>query len=237
MKNSESLTRVEDLRALVDKMKVRKEVLEKDIEKYTISIDDSEKSLKGFIDARFVLTEVAELTQKKFKGFVESVMTKAINAVFDRPFKFILKYETKANKTYAQPLVQDGDHEPQIPDEDMGVGILDLISAAFRFVLWKLENPKSRNVMWLDEPMRDIGKGKLLNRAADFLREISTRLKFQLIINTHEPELARAADRTFYVTHNGEHSVVSTRTGGGKIPVPPTLPVRATKKKRTKVKF
>lgn len=167
------------------------------------TIDEEE----DLIHARLIITEVAKKTQERFKEKVESLVTLAIQSVFNRPFKFFLVFDRKANKVSCQPIIKEGDSE-YIPKDDMGGGIIDLISFAFRVVLWSLEYPKSRNVFILDEPMKFIGKGDLLEKAGKMLHEVSHRLKFQLIIITHEPELAEISDRAYQVTHNGNQSTV-----------------------------
>ena len=197
---------IEDVREWIQVQETKKELLEKSLEESRGKFSKSESHLEDLKNARWVLSEVARQTQLQFKGYVESLVTKCINTVFDRDFEFILEYEIKANKTYIKPMVREGDTEPQVPKEEMGVGILDLLSFALRVVLWSLERPKSRPVFILDEPMRDLGKGKLLDRAGDILKELSQRLKLQLILITHEPQLCRIADRVFEIDHDGKGS-------------------------------
>ena len=50
--------------------------------------------------------------------------------------------ERKRNKLECRPVVMEGDYEYTAKDE-MGGGIIDIISFAFRVVLWSLESPLS----------------------------------------------------------------------------------------------
>lgn len=207
---------VKRYRHLLEGRRAEKGILERQLSDTRSIIDKRELEGERLILARSVLTEAIKRTQLQFKVFVEGLVTKAINSVYDRELSFLLNYDIKNNKPYIEPLVKDGaGGEPQTPKDDMGAGILDLISFAFRVVLWSLQRPRTRGVFWLDEPMRDIGKGKLLGRAGDMLREISRSLGFQLIIITHEPELSRIADRAWQVTHDGIESSVTLLRGGG----------------------
>lgn len=202
---------LEELRDLATRKRAEADLLTRSIADYERRLKDNQQELDDCIVAQRAITEVAKRTQLRVKGYIEALITKAVSPVFDRPFRFVLEYDVKGRKTVAQPLIVEGDSEvPQVPKEEMGVSILDILSFAFRVVLWRLERPRSRAMMWLDEPMRDVGKGKFLERAADVLREISQRLGLQLIVITHEQELARIGDAVFQVTHDGTMSYVGS---------------------------
>jgi len=162
------------------------------------------------IKARWVLTEVAQLTQQRFKSKVESLLTMAIQSVFERPFEFQLEFERKRNKMECRSIVTEiVNGKQRIFDEiedDLGGGLVDIIAFTSRPVLWSLEKPRSRNVILLDEPMKNMGK--LITLGGQILREISHKLKFQLIIVTHDDELIEVGDRSYEVTHDGDHSNV-----------------------------
>lgn len=179
---------------------------------------DSIVSLKQFTtdqtEARWILTEVNQLTQLKFKSKVESLITMAIQNVFNRPFQFCLEFERKRNKMECRPVIKEmvkGQLREFDPEEDMGGGIIDIISFAFRIVLWSLENPSSRNLILLDEPMKNMGK--LITLGGQILKEISHKLNFQVIIVTHEDELIDIADRAYLVSHDGNKSTVVLHKG------------------------
>lgn len=163
------------------------------------------------LKAKWVLTEVARLTQERFKGRVESLVTMAIKAVFDRPFGFELVFERKRNKMECKPIVYEileggGRVEYDDPKEDVGGSLIDVISFALRVVLWSLERPRRRSVIILDEPMKNMGKLTFLG--GQMLKEVSRGLGFQLIIVTHDKRLARVADSVYLVKHNGVFSEV-----------------------------
>ena len=160
------------------------------------------------IKARFVLTEVSKNTQQRFKDRVETLITLAIQSVFERPFKFKLNMEMSRNKFSCFPIIEEGDNE-YIPSEEMGGGILDIISFAFRIVLWSLKSPRSRNLFILDEPMKFVGKDELLQRAITMMKEISERLNLQFIIVTHEPQIAEIADKAYGIVHDGTNSILT----------------------------
>jgi len=187
--------------------KARHRLLEEKIDQTVGQILAEKELVEKKIKARWILTEVATITQKRFKEKVENLVTMAIRSVFDRPFQFVLEFERKRNKMECQPEIREvvnGRNRVFDPAEDMGGGIVDIISFALRVVLWSLEKPRSRNVIVLDEPMKNLGK--LVTLAGQILKEISHKLDFQLIVITHEDELIEIADRAYYITHDGNKS-------------------------------
>ena len=159
--------------------------------------------------ARYVLNEVLKITQSNCKEYIEEMVTLALQMVFERDFKFKLELEIKRNKSECRLLVQEGYGDPFVPKEEMGGGMVDLISIILRMIMWSLEQPRTDGVFILDEPLKFLGHGELLNRAIYIIRDISTKLGLQLIIVTHEPELIALADKSWIVTHNGIKSAVT----------------------------
>jgi len=178
---------------------------EKEIEEKTLLRDN-------LVKARWVVNEVAKLTQERFKERVETLVTMAIQSVFDRSFGFELVFEQKRNKMECRPVIYEMVGERKVPYEDpqddVGGSLIDIISFALRIVLWSLEKPHSRNVIILDEPMKNMGR--LVSLGGKVLKEVSQKLDFQLIIITHDQELGDIADRIFTVTHNGVFSEVNS---------------------------
>lgn len=171
------------------------------------NLKQSENLYADLIKARWVITEVAKLTQERFKKRVESLITMVIRSVFDRDFEFELIMERKRNKLECRPIIKENGNEFD-PKFDRGGGLIDVISFAFRLVLWNLEKPRSRNVFILDEPFRFIGKGEMLERVGKMLKELSEKLIFQIIMITHEKQLENIADKVFQVSYKGGKSYI-----------------------------
>lgn len=184
----------------VKRLNWRKKELLKDKKEKIKRSKEIKVELRDTIEAREIVNKALDITQARIKSRIDALLTLAINSVFDRPFSFSLLIEKKYNRIACTPIIKEGEHE-YIPKEEMGGGIIDIISFAFRVVLWSLEHPRSRNVFVLDEPMKFVGKGDMLIRAGNILKELSHRLGFQLIIVTHEKELSAIADRAYIVEH------------------------------------
>jgi len=199
-------------RYFVEKKKAQEELLKAQLIEVSAEIEGKRILVADYTKARWLFSEAAKLTQEKIKGYLQETITMCIRSVYlSRPFNFLADFEFKRNKSECLLRVQDGEKEPYIPKTQMGGGTCDVISLGLRPAMWKLEEPRSTNTIFLDEPLKFLGKGELLMRAGSLLREISRRFNIQFIINTHEPELAEIGDRSWFITHDGTRSIVSQK--------------------------
>lgn len=163
---------------------------------------------EDLLKARYVLVEVQQLTQKHFKEKFESLITLAICSVWDRPLRFCLEFEQKRNQMQCNIVVKETvDGVERVYDDlknEVGGSMLDVIAFAGRIILWSLEQPRSRNVIVLDEPMKNMGE--LIVLGGQIIREISHNLGFQLVIITHDKELIEIADKAWLISHDGNKS-------------------------------
>lgn len=180
-------------------LKSKKSLLEEQVENYDKEIAKLKNIVGIYMEAKAILVSVSSATQNKFIDYIKSLTTVALQSVFGSEFNFIVKYEKNKDSWECIMMVQEGDDEPYFPKNEMGSGVLDIISLALRVVLWSIHKPVSRAFMYIDEPMKAIGKGILLERTILMMKNISDKLGIQFIINTHEPEIANLSDRTFGV--------------------------------------
>lgn len=194
----------------LDRFKGKREQLQKYVKVKRQDLQDAENLLADLIEARLVVAEAARRTQANVKDYIESLTTTALQGVFNRPYKFIAEMGIRANKSECTLMVQEGDWEPYVPKEEQGGGTVDIISFALQIVLWSLQEPRSRPVFFMDEPMKWVGASDSveLSQAVDMMKEVSEKLGFQLILTTHEAEFLRIADKVFTVTRDGEKSTI-----------------------------
>jgi DNA repair exonuclease SbcCD ATPase subunit len=94
--------------------------------------------------------------------------------------------------------------------------------------MWRLQTPPSRPTIVLDEPFKHLSQD-LRPKAAEMLKEISSKLGLQIIMVTHDVDLVEAADRLFLVSQrNGISKVV---VGGGREKAPVAAVAQAPKKR------
>jgi DNA repair exonuclease SbcCD ATPase subunit len=197
----------------------KRNIYNKELSEKESTLVARKETYENLIKARFILSEVAKLTQTRFTTYVEQLVTMAIKSIFDRPFKFKVDFDLKRNKSECFLRIQEGeDEEPFVPKDELGGGMLDTISFALRIVLWSLQNPRSSNTILLDEPFKFVGQDELLDRAGQMLKEISDRMGIQFIITTHQPKLTDIADKAWKVEHNGRYSKVTQILGETETP-------------------
>jgi len=215
-----SMATLSEFQSHIVEKQAERQLIQKELASIESEITTERENYDNLIKARFILAEVAKLTQTKFTSYVEQLVTMAIKSIFDRPFQFKVDFDLKRNKSECFLRIQEGeDEEPFIPKEELGGGMLDAISFSLRIVLWSLQNPRSCNTIFLDEPWKFIGQDELLDRAGSMLREISQRMNIQFIITTHQPKLTDIADAAWKVEHNGKHSVVTQIVGEESKPI------------------
>ena len=160
-----------------------------------------------YTKSRWALIEAARITRENFKHEVDDLANLVIKSIFtDRNFVFSLDFYEARGQTECRPVItEDGDDFS--PKDDLGGSTLDVLGIFFRPILWSLDVDRTRPTFILDEP------GRFLDRRIDIVGEtlsmISHNLNIQLIITSHNHELAKYADKAFVVTHHGKNSVVS----------------------------
>jgi DNA repair exonuclease SbcCD ATPase subunit len=144
-----------------------------------------------------IIQQVAKLTQSELEVHISELVTLALEAVFPNPYKMVLKFETRRNRSEADLLLQDENGNLLNPMDAVGGGVVDVAAFALRIALWSLKRPRPQAVMVMDEPFRFLS-ADLQGKASLTLKEISSRLGIQFVIVTHEENL-HAADKVFLV--------------------------------------
>lgn len=140
-----------------------------------------------------IIQQVAKLTQQELEVHISELVSLALEAVFPNPYKMVLKFETRRNRSEADLLLQDEDGNLLSPMDAVGGGVVDVAAMSLRIALFSLIRPKPRPIMILDEPFRFLSSD-LQSRASSMLRELSNKLSIQFIIITHEKELLENAN-------------------------------------------
>lgn len=159
--------------------------------------------------AQLILQEGARLTQENLQYRISTLVTLAMNAVFDDPYNVQLMFEPARGKTVAT-IAFERDGELVSPCDSTGGGAVDTASLGLMFSLWTLQIPRTRNLFILDEPLKWLKGGTLPEKGAKMLSEISHRLGLQIIMVSHSPELIEHADRVFEITKNKNISSIKT---------------------------
>jgi DNA repair ATPase RecN len=159
--------------------------------------------------AREVFQLAGETAREQAKQSVERVVTWALQAVFGPEISFVVSLEERRDQPEADFAVVStyGGTTPvrTEPMEARGGGIVDVISLALRSVL--LERTRMGGPLVLDEPGKHVSE-EYSRALGEFIRAISEDTGRQVILVTHNSELAETAEVAYRVElKNGESYV------------------------------
>jgi len=195
------------LRQAIEQRKGARDELLKRQKQLRVSLKEAEKRLDNTQLAQTILQRVAQLTQKELEFHISETVTLALESIFSDPYTFQLDFVERRNKTEAD-IWFCRDDERIHPLTASGGGAVDVAAFALRIALWRLQSPKTRNTLILDEPFRFLSTD-LLPKASELLKGLSDKLGLQIIMITHSEELTDAADKTFLVSQKKGVSIVA----------------------------
>jgi len=138
-------------------------------------------------------------TQQSLEFKISDLVSMALSSVYDDPYEFMARFIQRRNKSECDLLFSRKGQEIDEPMDSSGGGTVHIAAFALRVVSWVLQNPRTNNVLLLDEPFPGLDPVRM-NLASAMLSEISKKLSLQVIVVTHSTELAECADKVFNVT-------------------------------------
>jgi DNA repair exonuclease SbcCD ATPase subunit len=193
-------SRITELRSLLDQCKGKQQQLQQTLTNTQAELKQNQRSLRHHEQARELIRIAGETTQRGLSYHISEITSLALEAVFDDPYSLDVQFCQRRNKTECDLLfTRDGNTVD--PMDASGGGAVDVAAFALRVASWSMMNPRLRNTIILDEPMKNLSKD-MQDKASLMLKEVSKKLGVQFLIVTHEEQLAAYADRTFLVTKN-----------------------------------
>lgn len=199
---------IQNLRRKLEQRKGQKYQLERSISETQEAIKDLKRDLRRHEQAREIVKKVGVETQRQLSYQIGDITSLALEAVFTNPYELVVDFVQRRNKTECDLLFEKEGSRID-PISAAGGGVVDVAAFALRVASWSMQNPRSRNVIIMDEPMRFLSRN-LQEKASQMLKEISEKLGLQFIIITHEPTLTSYADRVFDVNISKGVSSVQT---------------------------
>jgi len=170
-----------------------------------------QRAQEASVEAEF-LTTARELYQKtstllrvKLSERFADLATRALQYIFQTSdLEFVVELDVKANLPVASFFVIVDGHKVD-PKEALGGSIYEVIGICLRLVC--LEVFELKGPLILDEPLRSVDETNLRS-ALEFILQYCKETGRQLIMVTHNEQIARSADRLFEVTQEGGISSV-----------------------------
>ncbi len=161
------------------------------------------REFRKYEQAREIVKEVAQKTQQELQYHLSDITSLAMEAVFPKdPYKIIIDFVQRRNKTECD-IYFERDGNKADPLTASGGGAVDVGSFALRVASWSMQNPKTRNVLILDEPFSRLKGVEANKRAIQMIKQLSHKLNLQIIMISDErvsmEEIEQGADKIFHV--------------------------------------
>jgi len=205
--------RASQARTELERRKGQRDQVSSQIDETKDKIRKFTKRDKRISKAQLIIQTVAQQTQQQLEYHVSELVTLALSGVFPRPYRLNLDFELRRGKSEADLTFSPPGSDVKIdPINASGGGAVDVASLGLRMSMWSLKRPRTRPTFFLDEPFKNINdpgrKRGLHARAAEMLKEISRKLKVQMVVVTLTDELIEVADRVFDVSQRRGRSRV-----------------------------
>lgn len=168
----------------------------------------AEKDLATFDLVLVLLQKTSEYAREQVKVSVEDIISQALNVVFGGGHKFKIMLDVRSGQPVADYYLDDGQVTTKIekPDYDRGGGKIDVISLAYKLGVGELEGIPG--TLFLDEVGKHVSK-EYAPYVAYFLKEYCQKFDRQIVLITHNKDLAEIGDIGLEVTQNekGESQV------------------------------
>lgn len=185
--------RVAALAARVHRGVTEKSYLEDQLANLRAAQASAKQSQQDADLAKQVVLEVAQKTQANIGGRISDLVSLALAAVFDDPYRLRIDFVQRRGVTEADLFFARGDHLAD-PMTACGGGTIDIASFALRLAVWTLS--RSRPLFILDEPFRNLSLDRQA-KAGLMLQQLSRRLGLQIVMVSHNPEIISGADKVF----------------------------------------
>lgn len=186
---------IQQYRNALEQEKGKLSQVKSDIVRTKENLKRVDKSLKKHEQALELVRSVSIKTQKQLQFHISDVTSMAMEAVFPDPYKLVVEFVLRRNKTECD-LFFERNGVRMDPLDASGGGAVDIAAFALRIASWSMQAPKFRNTIILDEPFGWLSDD-MQERASEMLQQISQKMGIQFIIVTHENALTPFADKIF----------------------------------------
>jgi len=182
--------------------KGQRDLLEQQLADTEAQLAQARQDIVTWEQVQLLLGKVSEFARQQILQRIEATVTAALLAVFGEGYEFRIAMRTIGNQAAAewQVVSQYGDTEVAASPEDArGGGITDVVSLALRLAMLELLRPRVEGPVIFDEPAKMVST-EYAGNLAYFLKQYAAKTGRQVIMVTHNPQLAEAADRSYLVT-------------------------------------
>lgn len=199
---------IRTVREKVDRSKAKRELLEKQRSEAVKKKVEAEEQLGIFGMVQILLQKTSDYARQQVKTRIEDVVSEALNVVFGGNHKFMIDLTLRGNQPIAEYYLNDGTTVTKLekPDYDRGGGKVDIIALSLRLAVGEMA--ATPGPLFLDEVGKHVSK-EYAPSVAYFLKEYSANFDRQIILITHNADLAEIGETSLSVkrTQGGESEV------------------------------
>ena len=93
----------------------------------TTALADANELVNNLLEAQKVVAHIAQSIQQQVHGRISQIVTRCLNAVFEDPYEFRIRFDRKRGKTEARMvLIRDG-MELDDPLNEVGGRVVDVV--------------------------------------------------------------------------------------------------------------
>lgn len=205
-----------DLRSRYNQALGQKDMLERQKNEKAEALIQAKNDIALWQQVQVLFSKVSEFARAQLKIRIEETVTAALQAVFERDdIAFEIEMRTVNNQPSASWSVvsyygagEDVSTVSGSPEDARGGGVSDVVSLALRLSLLELARPKPQGPVLLDEVGKHVSRNYAPNVAA-FLKQYAEKTGRQIILITHDPNLAEVADVSYRVNQENGVSEVT----------------------------
>ena len=204
-----------ELRSRYNQALGQKKMLERQKTEKEEALTRAKYDIEIWQQVQVLFSKVSEFARAQLKQKIQDTVTAALQAVFERDdIAFEIEMRTINNQPAASWSVvsyygtgEDVSTVSGSPEEARGGGVSDVVSLALRLALLELARPRPAGPVLLDEVGKHISRNYAPNVAA-FLKQYAQKTGRQIILITHDPNLAEVADVSYRVSQENGVSEV-----------------------------
>ncbi len=203
-----SLNELRKLQSQLDRAKGKQEHIQQMLGDASQKLKETKQDIRRHEQAMVVVKEVGLKTQQTLQYHIADTVSMALDSVFPDPYTMSVEFVQRRGKTECDLFFERGKNSID-PLSASGGGAVDVASFALRVASWSMQYPRTRNVLLLDEPFKNLSEG-LLPKASEMLKQVSSKLGLQIVMITHETALIESADKVFEIRNKKRRSTIQS---------------------------
>lgn len=199
---------IQNFRQKLERKKGQQNQVQRDLQSAQEQAEKISSDIKDTQQAQIIIRVVAQKTQQELEYRLSEIVSLALATIFDDPYRLKVAFEIRRGKTECD-LLFEKHGEIFDPLISSGGGPIDIAAMALRITIWTMTQPRTNNVLLLDEPWKFVSK-EYQQKASIMLNELAKKLKLQIIMVSHSETLIEGADKIFNVTIVNNISQIAT---------------------------